>query len=60
MPCESALYIAQDMAEPEAMQRLGGSVVVVSTRCPGKLTENEDAAAVIQVEQSGAGALVIA
>ena len=53
------IYVAQDMAEPECAQRLDGTVVVFSARCPGKTTDNEDAAAVVQ-SNSGGGVLIVA
>lgn len=59
MAREKTIYVAQDMTEPEWSQRLDGTVVIFSARCPGKTTDNEDAAAVIQ-SNSGGGVLVVA
>ena len=59
MPGQQSLYLRQDMAEPESSDRLGGRVVVYSSRCPGKTTDNEDAAAVVEVSPTG-GVLVVA
>ena len=52
-------YAGRDMDAPETYAALGGNVVVFTTRCPGKSSSNEDAAAVIP--QSGTrGVLVVA
>ena len=34
MPGQQSLYLGQDMAEPETSDRLGGRVVVYSSRLP--------------------------
>ncbi len=43
----SQFYLDQDMLAPEETRVAGGIAVVMSRRCPGKATPNEDAAAVI-------------
>ena len=60
MTQESSVYIAQDMTQPQLTHALGGSVVVISSRCPDKTSSNEDAAAVIRCDQDSAGVLVVA
>jgi len=60
MPKETTnavLYFEADMQESVRHAIAGGSAVVFSSRCPGKETPNEDAAALIPV---GAGAAILA
>jgi serine/threonine protein phosphatase PrpC len=40
------------MAKPEALRLFGGLVVVYSSRCPGKESSNEDAAAIYPVHKN--------
>lgn len=42
-------YFDQNMTEPDVLPVAGGCACVLSARCPGKETPNEDAAAVIPV-----------
>jgi len=48
------LYFQQQMDAPNLVSAAAGTAVVFSTRCPGKATPNEDAAAVIPVGENGA------
>jgi serine/threonine protein phosphatase PrpC len=56
---EARLYLDQDMQEPELLNVAGGVAAVYSARCPGKETPNEDAAAVLPVDDRHA-VLVVA
>jgi serine/threonine protein phosphatase PrpC len=53
------LYLDQDMAAPEHHEMAGGQTAVCTHRCPGKITANEDAAALIPAGP-GSGILIVA
>ena len=55
----SRLYFSEDMAEAEIVPVAGGSACVFSRRCPSKSGSNEDAAAIVPVDDSTA-VLIIA
>jgi serine/threonine protein phosphatase PrpC len=55
----SRLFSCRDMPEPKAVEVAGGTAVVFSTRCPGKVTGNEDGAAVFEF-QDGSAVLAVA
>lgn len=59
MSRSNSLYLAEDMTEPAVCSQLGGSTVVFTARCPGKATDNEDAAAVL-ASGPQSGVLVVA
>jgi serine/threonine protein phosphatase PrpC len=46
----STAYLDRDMHRPEVHKSTWGQASVLSARCPGKITPNEDAAAVIAVD----------
>ena len=48
------LYLDQDMSEPQSHTVAGGVAIILSARCPGKDTPNEDAAAVIPLDEHSA------
>ncbi len=52
-------YLRQDMEEPQRLEALGGQIVVFTTRCPGNPDDNEDAAAVIDLDGKS-GVLLVA
>ena len=52
------LLLGQDLVEPRLLHLPLGQVVAQTTRCPGKQSPNEDAAAVIPVQGSGAVLIV--
>lgn len=45
------IYLDQDMERPELLEAAGGSVAVYSARSPFKQTANEDAAAVLPIDE---------
>lgn len=51
---ESHTYVEADMDDAEQLGLAGGTCHVYSSRCPGKLTANEDAAAVIAIDERSA------
>ncbi len=53
-PEDARLYFEQDAEEPDAKEIAGGVAAVFSARCPGKQTPNEDAAALIPVDEESA------
>jgi len=59
MEAAAKLLTEQDMSEGELGRFAAGKVVVYSTRCPGKESVNEDAAALIPVGER-AGVLAVA
>ncbi|MCA9231701.1 MAG: serine/threonine-protein phosphatase [Planctomycetales bacterium] len=59
MSANSFKYLMQDMSEPEGFQLMGGTLAVYSARSPGKLTDNEDAAAVLPCGDD-CGVLIVA
>ena len=50
-PEDARLYFDQDAEEPDAREIAGGLAAVFSARCPGKETPNEDAAALIPIDE---------
>ncbi len=52
------LYLGEDMSAPEVHEIAGGEVVVFTTRCPGKSSSNEDAAAIVPVNPDAAVLIV--
>ncbi|MEQ8785305.1 MAG: protein phosphatase 2C domain-containing protein [Pirellulaceae bacterium] len=53
MPAHDArIYLDQDMQQPELLELAGGSAAVYSARSPYKQTPNEDAAAVLPVDDA--------
>jgi PPM family protein phosphatase len=55
----SKLFLQQDMPRAELFELAGGVAAIFSTRCPGKTTANEDAAALIELDERS-GVLVLA
>ena len=53
------VYLQKDMREPELLPFAGGEVAVLSSRCPGKESPNEDGAAILPVDDEG-GLLAVA
>ena len=51
---ESTLFCDQTMVEPRAYSIAGGVATIFSTRCPAVTTANEDAAALIPVDEESA------
>ena len=56
---QAALYCRRDMDQVEQHSFAGGMVAVYTTRCPGKESANEDAAAVIPIDET-TGILLVA
>jgi serine/threonine protein phosphatase PrpC len=56
---KTVLYLDQDMKESEVFQVAGGHAAVFSASCPGKETPNEDAAALIPLDDKS-GVFVVA
>ena len=50
----SRLFVSRDMPEPMAVEIAGGTAIVFSTRCPGKVSDNEDGAAVFEFADGSA------
>lgn len=53
------LYVGEEKVETELYQFAGGVTAVYSSRCPGKETPNEDAAALLPIDDTS-GILVVA
>ena len=59
MSHDATVYLDHEMAEADLHPMAGGWAAVLSSRCPGKETANEDAAALVPVD-ADSGVLVVA
>jgi serine/threonine protein phosphatase PrpC len=58
-PIQARVFCDQQMSDVQRFDFLGGQTVVFSDRCPGKTTANEDAMAMVPVDEKS-GVLIVA